>query len=81
MAAQDASTVQHSTMGDADRLAAGNGRPYLRDDMGIGSGDKVIFGLIIDFICRLFLVGLAIVVYGFVITIIVLAIGEKNNWW
>ena len=41
----------------------------------------MIFGLIIDFICRLLLIGLGVVVVGFIVTVIVLMIGEKRKWW
>ncbi len=41
----------------------------------------MLFGLLIDFICRLILVALAVGVVFFVIVMAVLMIGEKMNWW
>ena len=41
----------------------------------------MLFGYLIDYICRIILVGLAVVIVCFVISCIILMIGEKRKWW
>jgi len=41
----------------------------------------MLFGLLIDYICRITLIGLAVIVVGFIVSVIILSIGEKRNWW
>ena len=41
----------------------------------------MLFGFIIDFLCKFVLIGLAVVVVGFVLAVAILMIGEKMKWW
>ena len=41
----------------------------------------MLFGLLIDYICRIFLAVLGVIVLAFIVTTIVIIIGEKNKWW
>ena len=81
MAAKNAPAVQHQAMDLAGRDDPCRSRYGVFDGLGVGGDEAVIFGLIIDFICRLLLIGLGVVVVGFILTVIVLMIGEKRKWW
>lgn len=41
----------------------------------------MLFGLIIDYFCRILLTGLAVGVAAFVVSCAVILIGEKMKWW
>lgn len=41
----------------------------------------MLFPFLIDMIARLFLIFLAVGCIFFVIAVIILSIGEKNDWW
>lgn len=40
-----------------------------------------MFGLLIDILARLFLIFLAAGCVFFLIAVVILSIGEKNDWW
>ena len=41
----------------------------------------MLFGFLIDFICKFVLWFLAVVVIGFFLSCVILIIGEKMKWW
>lgn len=40
-----------------------------------------MLGLLIDILARLFLIFLAVICVFFLIAVVILSIGEKNDWW
>ena len=41
----------------------------------------MLFGYLIDYFCKILLIGLAVGVIGFFAACVILMVGEKMKWW